>query len=417
MEYYNYPQTNVFGFICHYDNDFDSNEQIPFIPSPIYENDDNSINKNNFFDNNDPFSNFDHISEVSHTNDFNYNDDDINSNHDKSYNKSPVKDVSCNKGLETANDISKKTTKEKTIASDNIKNDAIFPNRIVKDNESSINLLVDRFINQLTNKKPKLAINNIQRNNNISIEKYIINKNAIINEGIINNNQVVNEGEMINNIVSRNNDNSNSSKTDEKPKKRKFKSTKDMGRKTKGHSIPGNNGKKSRNKFSPDNMRLKFKRAFTKSLIDFINFKMKQNPKLKKKGKLKKLSDKIIKSNNKQALLDWMNAPAKSYLSNDISKQWKTKDVKFNKRLIQQIFDAQDKDIMYILNKKIIEIMKIFRGEIDDEIFNDFKRLQYFIDNKLIIKNPEDVEYIKVFANQVTNFEKEVDNLIPKKKK
>lgn len=112
-----------------------------------------------------------------------------------------------------------------------------------------------------------------------------------------------------------------------------------------------------------------------------------------------------------------MNSSANSYLSNDISVQWNTKDEKFNKQLIKKIYDVKDKDIMYILDKKIIEIMKIFRSEINDEIFKDFKRLDYYINNKLVKNYHESKEYIKVFIYHAKNFEKEVDELIPKIKK
>ena len=310
MEYYNYPPTNEFGVICHYDSNFDSNEQIYYIPrSRIYGKDHNSINKNSFMDDNAILTNLGNIFELNQINHFNYDDDNINSNNNISYSESTVKDTSCDKNIEITNDTSKESTVEKTIASNIIKKDDISQNRIFKNNDSILNLVNNRIINEysLTNRTPILATNNCKIDNNIVVDECIINNNIInnnttINEGIINNNQVVNEGEMNNNTGSGDDDISNSIQNkimpivdDTKPKKK--------GRKSKGHSIPGNFGKKARNKFSPDNMRLKFKRAFTNYLIDFINFKMGQNPKLKNKGKLKKLNDKIINDNVKKIFL------------------------------------------------------------------------------------------------------------------
>ena len=81
--------------------------------------------------------------------------------------------------------------------------------------------------------------------------------------------------------------------------KRIIKNTKNMGRKKKGNSIKNILGQKLNNKYRHDNVRIRYKRAFTNYLIEFINLKIDHCSKLKEKGRLQKLHKDIIEKTKK----------------------------------------------------------------------------------------------------------------------
>jgi vacuolar-type H+-ATPase subunit E/Vma4 len=193
--------------------------------------------------------------------------------------------------------------------------------------------------------------------------------------------------------------------------KRKMKKEK-MGRKKKGESIKNIKGVKQNNKYREDNVRLRYKRAFLNSLIDFINSKIDKCPKLAKKGKLQKLLRDIVEKTKKENTLIMLNTSAREYLSNNISTKCKTLTPDHNKKLIDYIYAINETSITKILDKSIIDLMIIFNSyEIEDNDFKDFKRLQYYIDNELIEVYNEENDYIELFKYQAENYQKEIENL------
>ena len=261
----------------------------------------------------------------------------------------------------------------------------------------------------------------LNRSNEVAMENQILNQDLqnTINDnnntsfaGDIRNNDINTHENSINNNITTNNEDNLPLTINNKKEKRKFKSTENMGRKTKGNSIPGNFGKKMNNKFRPNNMRVKLDRAFNNSLVDFINLLIERSPKLKNIARLKKLNSDVINVSKKSVLLGYLGQTAREYLSNKISIKFKTFQSDYNKLLIDHIYEVNETSITSILDKFIRELKLIFcSDENPDEIFKDFKRLQNFIDNKLITQDDENKEYIEAFKQQSLNYEKELKNI------
>jgi hypothetical protein len=248
--------------------------------------------------------------------------------------------------------------------------------------------------NQISNQDLQNTIND---NNNTSLTEDIKNNDINTDENVINNN------------ITTNNEDNLLLTIKIKKEKRKFKSTRNMGRKKKGNSIPGNYGKKINNKFRPNNMRVKNDRAFNDSLIDFINLLIGRSSKLENMGRLKKLSSDIINTSKKSVLLGYLDQTAREYLSNEISIKFKKFPSDYNKLLIDHIYEVNETSITVVLDKKIRELMNIFCSNdlIDDEIFKHFKRLHNYINDVLINKKNQDELYISEFKYQALNYEKE----------
>ena len=193
--------------------------------------------------------------------------------------------------------------------------------------------------------------------------------------------------------------------------KRKMKKEK-MGRKKKGESIKNIKGVKQNNKYREDNVRLRYKRAFLNSLIDFINSKIDKCPKLAKKGKLQKLLRDIVEKTKKENTLIMLNTSAREYLSNEISTKWKTLKPDHNKELIDYIYEINEISVTNILDKSINDLMNIFCNEaIEDNDFKDFKRLHYYIDNELVEVCFEENNYIELFKEQAKNYKEIIEKL------
>ena len=163
-----------------------------------------------------------------------------------------------------------------------------------------------------------------------------------------------------------------------------------------------------------DNIRIKFKRVFIKYMISFVNTLITISSKsiLLKQRKIVKLNNKIIKNNKRSHILEMLNISAKDYLSHDISSRIKTLPRDNNKKVIEYIYEIDEKNIIEVLNKSIRELMHIFCSDCSkDNIFKHFKRLQYFIDNELIQKNHEDPNYILKFKEQALHYEEEIKKI------
>ena len=189
--------------------------------------------------------------------------------------------------------------------------------------------------------------------------------------------------------------------------------TKNMGRKRKNEFQDENNKKIIiHDKTKADNMRLKFKRAFIKNLIEFINALIKNSTKLKRKGKIKKINSVYVNNIKKEVNLNMLNLTAKEFLSRDICQKCKMFSKDYNIKMINYIYDKKDITLIEVLNKTIRELMKIFCStEIGDNIFKNFKRLNDYINNILIDKKKKKESYIEKFIYQALNFEQEYKKL------
>jgi hypothetical protein len=189
-----------------------------------------------------------------------------------------------------------------------------------------------------------------------------------------------------------------------KEKKRAIYNKQNMGRKKKEEKEVGEN-KTVNDKYRPDNIRLRYKRGFLSCLIDFSNFLIGLSPKLKNKGKIKKLDNNIVLNTKKEHILAMLNTPAKIYLSKNINKKSKKLSKDHNEQLIKYIYEVNEIKVTKVLDKNMGELMNIFcKNIIIYDNYNYFT-LQYYIDNVLKKKMNENELYISKFIYQALNYE------------
>ena len=207
-------------------------------------------------------------------------------------------------------------------------------------------------------------------------------------------------------------------------KKRTFKNKENMGRNKKNNSSnniqKNKKSKKTRDKKAPDNLRMRYKRSFFNSLIEFLNSKIAKCPKLLKKRKLYKLHEDVIKNNKKEKIQLMLRTSAREFLSLDITQKVQKKQKCSNKNLIDDIYkikeetkseklDENIKDLIEIMDKTINDLMDIYRNnEVKNDKYKDFKRLSFFIENKL---EKEDENYKILFLDQSLNYETKIELL------
>ena len=190
-----------------------------------------------------------------------------------------------------------------------------------------------------------------------------------------------------------------------KKRKRKYKSTKNMGRKKK-------TDKNRKGKFRDDNIRTKVKRFFINSLINFINILISISPKLDGKEEIQILHNKIMADMKKENLLIFFDLSARAFLSQGVTVKCKVKGANCNKTLIDKIYKVEETTITNVLDKSIRELFDIFCDKITkvDKVFQNFKRLEYYLMKVLKKEEDESVETFNKYINQVRlqalNFEK-----------
>ena len=190
-----------------------------------------------------------------------------------------------------------------------------------------------------------------------------------------------------------------------KKRKRKYKSTKNMGRKKK-------TDKNRKGKFRDDNIRTKVKRFFINSLINFINILISISPKLGGKEKIQILNNKIMADMKKENLLIFFDLSARAFLSQGVTVKCKVKGTNCNKTLIDKIYKVEETTITNVLDKSIRELFDIFCDKITkvDKVFQNFKRLEYYLKNELEKEKDESIDTFNKYINQVRlqalNFEK-----------
>lgn len=220
--------------------------------------------------------------------------------------------------------------------------------------------------------------------------------------------------------------NNNTIPSDIKNNERKYKNTSKMGRKRKrekGEDINDvNNGNESsHDKYWHDNLRLKFKRHFIRYLILFINDLISVSPyltKKEKKEKIYKIDSVYVNTTKKDDNKSMLNLTAGQFLSREICEKCHSLNKNNNIKIINHIYETDDKRLKEVLGKTMRELMKIFcSNEIENNIYKDFKRLKNFVEDILINKENENENYIKSFIFQGEHFEDEYDKIKGRKLK
>ena len=209
------------------------------------------------------------------------------------------------------------------------------------------------------------------------------------------------------------------------------KSSKKLGRKTKrdtettiGDDIVNDNKKiKVHDKFSDDNMRKKCKNILLKSLLTFINNKIKILYKNNigfgdSEKSLKVLKQKENKKDTISFDREFLHKNLKIIFSKEISGSYRNYSSDHNKIIINSLINEKDEEKRNYFNKlfeiKFIDCLKYFRGDKDIKELEGF-RLLPIIKDELTKKSGD--KYANHFVYYIENFEKLINRKIKKKKK
>ena len=140
---------------------------------------------------------------------------------------------------------------------------------------------------------------------------------------------------------------------------------------------------KVHNKFGQDNMIRKIKRAFIRSLLNYINKKYEEYQRRnnhKKFKLLKQISPKTVTEIKKENNLKWLNMTIKDVLSKEISTKYKKNNsfVNYNEKQINKLYkDGKVKEVIDILEKTVRDLYNIFINKEDNnETLEGFETLE-----------------------------------------
>ena len=171
-------------------------------------------------------------------------------------------------------------------------------------------------------------------------------------------------------------------------------------------------------KYDGDNIIRKIKRAFIKSLIDYINkiydeYQRRNNHKNIKKL-LKRISPKTVTEIKKQNNLKWLNLTIKDILSKEISSKYKDNNgfYNYNEKQINKLYkEGKAKNVIDILEKTVRDLYNIFINKEDNnETLQGFETLEDNIQNlrEKMKKQKEKINierYLYKYRKTAKNFE------------
>ena len=199
------------------------------------------------------------------------------------------------------------------------------------------------------------------------------------------------------------------------------KSSKKLGRKTKkqidsnieDNAINNKANQKSRihDRYCDDNIRKKCKNLILKSLLKFINDKIKiiydNDIGYGDQEKSLKVMDQKKKKNSTVGFdRDLLDKTLKEIFSEDISARFCNYSSDHNKKIIESLINDEDEEkksyFTKLFNIKFVECLKYFRGEQEIKELEGFKRLPSIKEN-LLKENEE--SYVNHFVYYIQNFE------------
>lgn len=173
------------------------------------------------------------------------------------------------------------------------------------------------------------------------------------------------------------------------------------------------------NKLSQDNIIRRFKVKLINNIYEYINSLFNINNYGKSKKPiiiLKKVNPSITRSISKQDNIDWLNTTLKFFFSNNVSIKFSNYSYDYNEKLITRIYEKkQEKKVISILDQKIKDMLYIYSTDDIYQMYPGFKTLKDDIET--FKKQGESNLYIQMFMLIAQNFEKTINNLIPRKKR
>ena len=161
----------------------------------------------------------------------------------------------------------------------------------------------------------------------------------------------------------------------------------------------------------------KIKRAFIRSLLNYINKKYEEYQRRnnhKKFKLLKRVSPKTVTEIKKENNLKWLNMTIKDVLSKEISTKYKKNNgfVYYNEKQINKLYkDGKVKEVIDILEKTVRDLYNIFINKEDNnETLEGFETLEdniNYLRKKMNKEEKGDIEaYLNKYRTTAKNFEK-----------
>lgn len=168
-----------------------------------------------------------------------------------------------------------------------------------------------------------------------------------------------------------------------------------------------------------DNIITKIKKNLYNHSLKFVNLLISksQNEEIRN-IKLKKIENKIMSVSKKEENLQLLDLTLKQIFSNKLSKKYIYLQKDYNEITINKIFQKNEKDIIYALNKTLREILSIYCNDndnIEDNIFKDFKRLKD--DIKDFKKKKETESYINLYNSIAKEYETKLKKIYSRRKR
>lgn len=170
---------------------------------------------------------------------------------------------------------------------------------------------------------------------------------------------------------------------------------------------PKKDSRKIHNKMASDNIILKIKAKLFEYILEFINSLLRN---MKLNIELIQLDYNYIKNLSRDNELNLLNTTLKDILSMDISPKFKSKDIDYNKKTINDLINSKDKTkisnyntLLFVLNMTFREWLDIFTGK------NNFKSNQMNIDFDLIKNSFVGIDKFLSYLEDLKKKQKEND--------
>ena len=163
-----------------------------------------------------------------------------------------------------------------------------------------------------------------------------------------------------------------------------------------------------------DNIIIKIKAAFYRSIINYVNYIYEESSKNKYPNKkinqkfIQKIDSSESKKIKKEDNLKWFSLKLKEMLSAKISSKYKNYKSDYNKKQIKKIYKKNEyKELIEILEKEVRDIYKMYCNDTEKK---GFKTLKNEIDDlrRDMEKNKEDMnvdEYLEKYKKYALNLE------------
>ena len=271
-----------------------------------------------------------------------------------------------------------------------------------------------------TKKFEKIFNNNFETDWNT----YLINSKICNKKGIYNNYKITSFNFIIKNNQKQSDNSINTMNI--KNNKKNNKDTTKRGRKRKREGIDDNNDKKTHNKFSDDNLRKKCKNIVLKSILEFINGKIKEqyNNKIghgKFKKELKILDQEKKVKSTVSFEKSFINKTLKEIFSSDISARFYNFPRNYNKIMIESLLEDIDEErrkyFIKLFDITFIDCLKYFREDKEALKIGELNGLKQISSIKEELIMAHGTEYFETFINYLQNFEDIINNKRARKRR